>query len=76
MGATGLATGVGFEPIGTSAYRAANLQTALPGVLARAARGRVPSGEEAFLVLTDSEDYDDMGWTNLVVQAASPFSAV
>ncbi len=70
------AAGVGFEPIGTAAYRAINLETFLPGVLARAARGRVRSGEEAFLVLTDSEDYDDMGWTNLVVAAASPFQAL
>lgn len=67
---------VGFAPLGFGAYRAENLQTFLPGVLARAARGRVPSGEEAFLVLTDSEDYDDMGWTNLVVEAASPFGAL
>jgi hypothetical protein len=67
---------IGFEPIAGSAYRAANLQTALPGLLARAARGRLASGEEAFLVLTDSEDYDDMGWTNLVVEVASPFAAV
>jgi len=67
---------VGFEPIGTAAYRSVNIDTFLPGVLARAARGQVPSGEEAFLVLTDSEDYDDMGWTNLVVQASSPFAAM
>lgn len=67
---------VGFAPIGTAAYRAINLETFLPGVLARAARGRVESGEEAFLVLTDSEDYDDMGWTNLVVEAGSPFGAL
>jgi hypothetical protein len=67
---------VGFEPLGTGAYRAGNLQTFLPGVLARAARGRVASGEEAFLVLTDSEDYEDMGWTNLVVEAVSPLRAM
>jgi hypothetical protein len=67
---------VGFEPIGTAAYRAVNLGTFLPGVLARAARGQVASGEKAFLVLTDSDDYDDMGWTNLVVEAASPLRAL
>jgi hypothetical protein len=67
---------VGFEPIGTAAYRSVNIDTFLPGVLARAARGRVASGEDAYLVLTDSEDYDDMGWTNLVVQAGSPFGAM
>jgi hypothetical protein len=67
---------VGFEPIGTAAYRAVNLGTFLPGVLARAARGQVESGEKAFLVLTDSGDYDDMGWTNLIVEAASPLRAL
>ena len=70
------AAAVGFEPLATGAYRAMNLQTFLPGVLARAAQGRVASGEEAFLVLTDSADYDDMGWTNLVVTAPSPFGAM
>jgi hypothetical protein len=60
---------VGFEPVGTAAYRAAHLDTFLPGKLARAAQGQMPSGEPASLVLTDSEDYDDMGWTNLVVEA-------
>jgi hypothetical protein len=72
----GQAARVGFEPIGTAAYRAGNLGTFLPGVLARAARGQVGSGEEAFLVLTDSEDFDDMGWTNLVVEADSPLRAM
>jgi hypothetical protein len=67
---------VGFEPITTAAYRAVNLETFLPGVLARAARGQVEGGEEAFLVLTDSEDYDDMGWTNLVVEATQPLRAM
>jgi hypothetical protein len=67
---------VGFEPIANSAYRAASLDTFLPGTLARAARGRMASGKHAFLVLTDSADYDDMGWSNLVVAAASPMSAL
>jgi hypothetical protein len=58
---------VGFEPITTSEYRPGHLDTFLPGVLARVAQGRLASGEEAHLVLTDSEDFDDMGWTNLVV---------
>jgi hypothetical protein len=67
---------VGFEPVGIAAYRAAHLDTFLPGRLARAARGQMPSGESASLVLTDSEDYDDMGWTNLVVEADSPLRAM
>jgi hypothetical protein len=71
----GQAALVGFEPVTTSDYRAGHLDTFLPGVLARAARGRLATGEEAYLVLTDSEDYDDMGWTNLVV-ATSPLQAL
>jgi len=63
----GQAALAGFEPIAGDAYRAAHLDTFLPGSFTRAAQGRLASGEEAFLVLTDSEDYDDMGWTNLVV---------
>ncbi|HJZ37152.1 MAG TPA: hypothetical protein VJ204_12860, partial [Solirubrobacterales bacterium] len=65
----GQAALVGFEPVTNGDYRAGHLDTFLPGILARAARGRLASGEEAHLVLTDSEDYDDMGWTNLVVEA-------
>ncbi|MBS1676823.1 MAG: hypothetical protein JST08_05495 [Actinobacteria bacterium] len=65
---------VGFEPIAGAAYRAAHLDTFLPGIFARAAQGRLSGGEEAFLVLTDSDDYDDMGWTNLIVMA-SPLAA-
>jgi hypothetical protein len=70
------AAGIGFEPITTAAYRAVNLETFLPGVLARAARGTMAAGVPAFLVLTDSEDYDDMGWTNLIVEASSPLRAM
>lgn len=63
----------GFAPMGPSAFRAGHLTTALPGLLQRAAVGSLPGGEvEAFLVLTDSEDFDDMGWSNLVVDLDSP----
>jgi hypothetical protein len=65
----------GFEPIAGDVYRAAHLDTFLPGVFTRAAQGRLTGGEEAFLVLTDSADYDDMGWTNLVVPT-SPLAAL
>lgn len=67
---------VGFEPIDLGAYRAGHMDTFLPGILARAAQGRTQAGESALLVLTDSEDYDDMGWTNLVVEVESPFQAL
>jgi hypothetical protein len=64
---------LGFTPMETSAYRATHLTTALPGLLRCAAAGSLPDGEaEAFLVLTDSEDFDDMGWSNLVVELDSP----
>ena len=37
------------------------------------AAGRLSADDpEAFLVLTDSEDFDDMGWSNLVVDIDSP----
>ncbi|MDX6654831.1 MAG: hypothetical protein QOH18_1545 [Solirubrobacterales bacterium] len=71
----GQAALAGFEPIAGDAYRAAHLDTFLPGGFTRAAQGRLATGDEAFLVLTDSEDYDDMGWTNLVVPT-SPLAAM
>jgi hypothetical protein len=73
------AAAYGFAPMELSAYRAGHLTTALPGLLRRAAAGSLagagtlPGGDaEAFLVLTDSEDFDDMGWSNLVVELDSP----
>jgi hypothetical protein len=71
----GQAALAGFEPIAGDAYRAAHLDTFLAGSFTRAAQGTLAGGEEAFIVLTDSEDYDDMGWTNLVV-SASPLAAM
>ena len=67
------AVALGFTPMELSAYRAAHLETALPGLPQRAAAGRMPGEDaEAFLVLTDSEDFEDMGWSNLVVELDSP----
>jgi hypothetical protein len=63
----GQAALVGFEPIPSGVYRAGHLDTFLPGILARAARGRLATGEDAYLV--------HMGWTNLVVEA-SPMQAL
>jgi hypothetical protein len=63
----------GFAPLELSDYRAGHLTTALPGVPRRAAVGHTKGSEmEAFLVLTDSEDFEDMGWSNLVVDLDSP----
>lgn len=67
------AVALGFTPMDPSAYRATHVATALPGLLQHAAAGRLPGDEaDAFLVLTNSEDFDDMGWTNLVVELDSP----
>jgi hypothetical protein len=67
----------GFEPIAASAYRAGHIDTFLPGVLAHAARGRLAADTvEAFLVLTADEHYEDMGWTNLVVELDSPMQGM
>lgn len=62
------AKAVGFAPMAASAYRAGHVDTFLPGALAHAAGGTLAGGQPAFLVLTDSENYDDQGWSNLVVE--------
>ena len=67
------AAAVGFERIPNSAFRADHIDTFMPGVLAQVASGRVANGAaEAFLICTDDESYDDMGWSVLVVDVASP----
>jgi hypothetical protein len=66
------AAAVGFRRIPPSSYRANHLDTFLPGVLAQVAQGGFAGGEiEAFLVLTNDESYDDMGWSALVVDLRS-----
>ncbi len=71
------AAALGFTPMEPSAFRAGHLTTALPGLLRCAAVGTLPDSDaEAFLVLTDSEDFDDMGWSNLVVDLDSPLRGV
>ena len=66
------AAAVGFRRIPPSSYRANHLDTFLPGVLAHVAQGGFASGEiEAFLVLTNAESYEDMGWSALVVDLRS-----
>lgn len=64
----------GLERVEPSVYRADHLETFLPGKLAHVAFGRMPgTAADAFLVLTNDDDYDDMGWSNLVVEVASAF---
>jgi hypothetical protein len=66
------AAAVGFQPMSPSAFRAGHLETFFPGELAHAARGRLDGAEaEVFLVFTDNDSYDDMGWSVLVVDLAS-----
>jgi hypothetical protein len=66
------AAAVGFRRIPPSSYRANHLDTFLPGVLAHVAQGGFAGGEiEAFLVLTNAESYEDMGWSALVVDLRS-----
>lgn len=63
----------GLEWIDVSAFRASHMETFLPGVIAHVARGPVGgSGAEAFLVLTNSEDFEGMGWSVLVADIRSP----
>ena len=67
------AKAAGFTPITTSAYRASHIETFRPGEIAQAAAG--PEGgiwRDTFLVFTDNEEYDTMGWTVLVAEGRSP----
>ncbi len=64
------AVAVGFQPIPVGAFRAGHIDTFLPGALAHAAQGRLAAGE-AFLVFTNNDSYDDMGWSGLVVELGS-----
>ncbi|HEV7482849.1 MAG TPA: hypothetical protein VGO13_07095 [Solirubrobacterales bacterium] len=71
------AAAVGFERIPNSAFRAGHVDTFMPGALSQVARGRVATGAaEAFLIFTNDESYDDMGWSVLVVDLVSPAQGV
>jgi hypothetical protein len=59
---------VGFRPIAPSAFRAGHIDAFLPGVLSHAAQRSLDGGLEAFLVFSDNADYDDMGWSSVVVE--------
>jgi hypothetical protein len=66
------AAAVGFERVAPGAFRASHLDAFLPGVLAHVARGRIPGSDaEAFLILTNDDSYDDMGWSVLLVDLAA-----
>jgi hypothetical protein len=69
------ATAAGFQRVSVGDYRAANVDTFLPGTVRHAARGLLSGGETpAYLVFTDAEDYEDMGWSALVVGLRSAMS--
>jgi hypothetical protein len=58
---------VGWQRLEPSEFRASHIETFLPGVIAQVAKGRLRGTEaEVFLVLTNSEDFDGMGWSVLV----------
>jgi hypothetical protein len=67
------ASSLGLTRVATSAYRAEHVATILPGILAHAARGPLRGSDvDAFLVLTNDQDYETMGWSSLVVDLDSP----
>ena len=66
------ARAAGFERIEPSEFRSSHMDTFLPGVLAHVAKGPFgQSGVEAFLIFTNAEDYDTMGWTYIVAAVRS-----
>jgi hypothetical protein len=61
------ASAAGLERIEPGEFRSSHMDTFLPGVLAHVAKGPFgQSGAEAFLILTNAEDYEDMGWSYIV----------
>ncbi len=67
------AKAAGFEHIETSRYRASHIQTFLPGEIAHVAQGDAGGVfEDCYLVLTNHDEYDSMGWTLLVADGRSP----
>jgi len=59
----------GFTRIEPGEFRASHVKTFLPGLIANAARGDEP-GDFAgcFLVFTNNQEFDSMGWTILVAE--------
>lgn len=66
------ARAAGFERIEPSEFRGSHMDTFLPGVLAHVGKGPFGrSGAEAFLIFTNAENYEDMGWTYIVAAVRS-----
>lgn len=65
------AAAVGFKRIPPSVFRSSHVDTFMPGVLQHVAQGVLPGGDEAFLIFTNNESYEDMGWSVLVTDLRS-----
>lgn len=66
------AAAVGFQRILPSSFRASHIDTFFPGELVHVAQGRLPGREgEAFLIFSNDDSYEDMGWSVLVVDLDS-----
>lgn len=67
------ASAAGFTRIDPSSYRASHMQTILPGDLAQVAQGSDEGiWRGCYLVQTNNDQYDTMGWTMLVADGRSP----
>jgi hypothetical protein len=66
------ATAVGFQRIPPSSFRASHIDTFFPGELVHVAQGKLPGREdEAYLLFSNDDSYEDMGWSVLVVDLDS-----
>jgi hypothetical protein len=61
---------IGFEPVELSAFKAANQNATVPGVLAHVAHGKLPGSEiDGFLALSNGDDAHDWGFRTLFAAA-------
>jgi hypothetical protein len=71
------AASAGFQRIPPSTFRAGHVDTFFPGQLAHVAQGRLPGHEaESFLIFSNDDSYEDMGWSVLVVDLDSPLQGM
>jgi hypothetical protein len=61
----------GMERIEVAAFRAANIEVFLPGVVTDAAAGPVAGHAGGYLALTTDKDYDDLGWMAAVIDLSA-----
>jgi hypothetical protein len=61
---------IGFEPIELSAFKAANQDATIPGVLSQIAHGKLPGSEiDGYLALSSGDDETDWGFMTLLATA-------